>query len=57
MTPGSERAALAGDEPLVFLAQSRLADFERRYLGCLSLRGHAFTPASAARRTARTMFS
>ena len=48
---------LAGDEALVFLAQARLAELSGFRLGYLSLRGHSLTPACAARRTARTMFS
>ena len=48
---------LAGDEAFVFLAQARLAEFSGFRLGYLSLRGHSVTPACAARRTARTMFS
>ena len=47
---------LAGDEALVFLAQAGLAEFGGFGLGCLG-RGHSLTPAWAARRTARTMFS
>ena len=49
---------LAGDQTLVFLAQARLAELGRlRLLRLVDLRGHELTPVSAARRTARTMFS
>ena len=48
---------LAGDQALVFLAQAGLADFACCRLRGLGLCGHSLTPAWAARRTARTMFS
>ncbi len=44
----------AGDQPGVLLAETGPAEFG---LGCLGIRGHEVAPASAARRTARTMFS
>ena len=48
---------LAGDEPLVFLAQPCATELRGRRGGRLCFRGHALAPACAARRTARTMFS